>query len=105
MSRYVANPMLGEELKRSTMFVDDMLRVAQDIAEGVEACAPVADGDYKDSIEAEAGMDSDGAQGRVNVNDWKAVFIEYGTTEHPFLAPVRRGVESKGHKLTDEAQR
>lgn len=92
---FVPNPGFAAALARSTMFEDDMARIAEEIAETAQANAPESSGDFKDGIESTYG---DG-YARVNMKDWKSVFIEFGTSEHPFGAPLRKAIESLGFRL------
>lgn len=102
--RFVPNPAFEGELLRSTILLNPLKDAAEDIAEHVKAVAPVEDGDYRDGIEGVAGMTSSGATGRVNANDWKSVFIEFGTSEHAFGAPMHRGVEAAGYTLKGDEE-
>ena len=94
-SRFVRNPMFEAQLKRADFLQDAMLEVAEDIADNAVAIAPVEEGDYRDGIEAV----SEGEGARVNANDWKSGFVEFGTTNNPAWAPLRRGCESAGLRL------
>lgn len=100
-TRFVANPMLEEQLKRSYMFADDLLEVANDVKDGATANAPEDEGDFKAGMRTEVGMEADGITARFIADDWKSVIIEYGTAEHPFSSPIRRAIESLGLKLED----
>ena len=95
-SRFVPNPRLGYELLRSTMLIDDVARIAENIADQAKSIAPEDQGDYIASIEAVSGFDSRGVLARVNANDWKAGLIEFGTSDTPTFAPIRRAAERYG---------
>lgn len=98
-SHFVANPYLGEELKRSTMLIDDLESVAADILERAQANAPVAEGDFKEEMAVESGIEADGATARFIANNWKAAIIEFGTVDHAFDQPIRRSIAELGLKL------
>lgn len=100
-SRYVPNPLLEQELAHSTMLLDDLSEKAQDIQEHIEATVPVNEGTLRDSFTVETGMDSDGVVAQIQTDDWKAVIIEFGTVEHDFNAPIRRGIEAAGYRMED----
>lgn len=100
-SKFVPNPMLEQELKRSTMFTDDLLSIAADIMEKVQEIGPEDQGKYKEAMAVESGSDSDGVLARFIANDWKAALIEYGTAEHQFNAPIRTAIQQLGLDLED----
>lgn len=102
-NKWVPNPMLEEELKRSAMFVPGLTRVAEAAKNAIVASAPVDSGDFRAGIHVEHGANERGEQvARIVSDDWKSVFIEFGTAEHPFSAPIRRGIEQAGYKLVDD---
>ena len=98
-SKYVPNPYLEGELARSTMLVDDLEAVAHDIMEGAQALAPVAEGNFRDEMAVESGIDDGVMSARFIANNWKAAIIEYGTVEHEFNAPIRTAIERAGYRL------
>jgi hypothetical protein len=91
--RFVPNPMFQAQLIRSGMLDDDMAEIAEKIAEETRANAPENEGAFKDGVVAEGN--------RVNLTDWKSLFIEFG--ESVFIsgiaAPMRTAIESLGMKL------
>lgn len=60
---------------------------------------PYETGEYVNSIEAAAGVEDGIAMGRVNAHDPTAGYIEFGTSDTPAFAPLRRGVESTGLRV------
>lgn len=67
----------------------------QAVAERASRLAPddptTTGSDLHTNITADIGLDARGWVGRVNANDWKAGFWEFGTSEHgavPFLRPA-----------------
>lgn len=64
------------------------------------ATAPVESGKYKTSITSQAGYDERGLiMGRLRADDWKAIWIEYGTSKMPAHATLRRAMESVGLRV------
>ena len=59
-------------------------------------------GAYHDSIGVEVGIDErTGEQAAVvRATDWKAGLIEFGTSERRAKAPLRRGADAAGLRLT-----
>lgn len=67
-------------------------RGAEAAAREAQRLAPVDTGEYRASIRV-----VDSADGvRVVANDDKATFIEFGTSDTPAFAPLRRGTEAAG---------
>jgi len=102
-ARYEANPFLEQELKRSTMFVPALTKVAEALVVKCQEAAPYEEGDFRDGFEV-AGVvtEAEGVAVRMTNTDWKAAIIEFGTSEYPFSAPIRRGIEAAGFKLEDD---
>jgi len=102
-SRYEANPYLEKELQHSTMFIRPFTEIAGKIVAAAQAEAPVEEGDYRDGFEV-AGVvtTGEGVAVRITNTDWKAAIIEFGTSEYPFAAPMRRGIERAGYTLEDD---
>lgn len=72
------------------------------IADAAKSLAPVDEGDYKDNIEATAGVEGASALARVNAFVMYASFIEFGTVDTPTFAVLRRACESLGLRLSSE---
>lgn len=98
-SRFVANPYFPEELKRSTMLIDDMAEKANTMMDEIVAGAPADSGEFAASFSVESGIEDGEATARIITDDRKAYFIEYGTEEHEFNAPIRKGIERAGFTL------
>lgn len=60
---------------------------------------PYETGDYVDSIEPDIELENGEWIGRVNAFDWKANFIEFGTSDTPTFAPLQRGADAAGLHL------
>lgn len=59
-----------------------------------QSIAPVASGEYRDSIEADVVETPDGWVGRVIAGAAHSVFVEFGTEDTPIFAPLRRAGET-----------
>lgn len=94
--RFVYDPKCEELLKRTPQMVARLKVAADDSAEAARGIAPVMTGEYRDSIEGEAGIENGVAKGRVNAHNFKAHWIEFGTRYWPAHAVLRRAVESVG---------
>jgi len=57
---------------------------------------PYETGEYVSQIKGEAGLENGIAVGRVNAYKFTSHWIEYGTSDTPAFAPLRRGAESAG---------
>lgn len=95
-TKFVPNPAGWAELNRSQQMVDALHEVAEAIVEHAKTLAPHDTGDYRDGIEADAGIDGEVAVGRVNANDWKSGLLEFGTENEPAHATLRRAAEAEG---------
>lgn len=66
---------------------EDGARAGAQIARQI---APVATGEYRDSITAAIELTSDGWKGHVIANAPHAMFVEFGTEDTPTFATLRR---------------
>jgi hypothetical protein len=97
--RFKPNPLAGAILAKTPEMMAFLLGLAESAASAAQSIAPVGTGAYRDSIDAEV----EPGKARVNANDWKAVFIEFGTGQPgptPKFAPLRRGAEMTGLRLS-----
>lgn len=97
--RFVPNPLFPGQLLRSTILLDDLEEQAQEIADAAKELAPVLSGAYRDGLVGVAGQDGGEVQGRVVGRDFKSGWIEFGTSDTPAFAPIRRAAESKGYNV------
>jgi hypothetical protein len=77
---------------------------ANEAAQQAKAIAPTDTFDYRDSINVVSGVEGATALARINADDWKSVFIEFGTgpvAPTPAYAPLRRGAEAAGLDLRE----
>lgn len=99
-TRFKLNPLFEAQLEASEeVLADDLLAYAETVADKARGLAPVATGDYRDSLEAVVGVDAGKVTARVQANDFKAHWIEFGTFKDAPVAPIRRAVESTGKRL------
>jgi len=97
-TRYVPNQTLDKDFRESDVIRDDLLEVAQEIVDRFQATAPRRSGAYADSAEAQVGLLGRETVARVVVKDYKANWLEFGTSIRPMQAPLRRAVEGAGYK-------
>ena len=84
--RFIPAPNLDGKLLEE--FVDSGAQdeAAEEIVEAAQAVAPVATGQYRDSIHVE--------DGKVVADVDYAAVIEFGTSRTPTFSPLRRGAET-----------
>lgn len=94
--KFVAAPLLNLKVRELPSVGKAMLVRAELAAQAAQSIAPRDTGDYAESIGAvEAPID--GARGAlVRATDFKAAWIEFGTSEWPLHATLRRGAEMVG---------
>jgi len=96
--RFKANPAAGPELARTAEMMAFLLKTAQSVAGTAQAIAPRRTGAYASSITA----DAEPGRARVNANDFKAVWIEFGTGQPaptPAFHVLSRAAESMGLRV------
>jgi hypothetical protein len=90
------------ELVRDRELGATLLTVATAAADAARSFAPARTGHYRDSLHAELDLTMEGYAAFVVSDDFKAVWIEFGTGEPkptPAFQPMRRGAESAGLRL------
>lgn len=97
--RFKYNPAATAQLARTAAMVETLREKAEDSAEQSRAIAPVDTGEYRDSITATAGISKGFAIGRVNAGKFTAGWLEFGTSDTPVFAPLRRGAEAAGLRI------
>lgn len=95
MGRFVPNPAFENQARRSTEMRAAMQRAAEEAADEARRLAPVDTGEYRASITVVT--TAEGA--RVVADDDKATYIEFGTSDTPAFAPLRRGTEAAGLRI------
>ena len=73
---------------------------AKAAAVAARSIAPVATGDYRNSIEGESGVEGGKAIGRVSARDFKSGWIEFGTSKWAAHAVLRRAIDAIGLRMT-----
>lgn len=105
VTRYVPNQTLDQDLERSDIFEDDLREIAQQIVDKFRDTAPRKTGAYADSAEAQTGRLGTAMIGRVVVKDYKANWLEYGTSQRSLQAPLRRAIEAAGYKQPESGDK
>lgn len=102
MSKVVYKPNEAEVqmLGRSTAFMSFVEELADKAASAAKSSAPVLTGAYRDSIKSDARILEGKATGLIYAEDFKAVWIEHGTETNPTYAPLRKGAEQAGLKVS-----
>lgn len=97
MARFVVNPNLIPELKRTqTPILEESANQAVAAAKSV---APVRSGDYQRGIKTVV----QGDKVFVSATDWKSHWIEFGSIHNSPSAPLRRGVRAVGLTLRESS--
>lgn len=91
---YVPDPNFERALATSTVMRRFLDSAADATADAVRGVAPVRYGDYKASIVHDVVRDRGGFVGRVGSTDFKWHWIEFGTSDTPTFAPLRRGLDA-----------
>ncbi len=109
MSTFVYNPQIEREILRDPHMMTVLGTYAEAGAEHARADAPTGHRHrglhYRDSIRAVVGVDGRGPYGRVFSVDFAAHLVEFGSVNNPVYAPLRRGVEATGLRVTDRGKR
>lgn len=91
-TRFVIDPTFLRKLARDPSLIPPLKEAADAAAGKARDIGPVDDGDYRDGIKVAVGADEHGVLARVNANDFKSHWIEFGTIDTPAFAPLRRAV-------------
>lgn len=91
---YKPNPDFDQAFAHSEEARAYALRKAQEAAQHAREIAPVATGEYRDSIEATVEETADGWQGQVIAGAAHSVYVEFGTEDTPTFATLRRAGET-----------
>jgi hypothetical protein len=109
MSDFTYNPAVEKQLLRDPNMAQMLATYAEAGAENARADAPTGHRHrglhYRDSIHAAVGVDGRGPFGRVFSVDFAAHLVEFGSVHNPAYAPLRRGVEATGLRVTDRGKR
>jgi hypothetical protein len=99
---FVANPAFEAELVRSPEMVHALKQIADRKAAKARSIAPVGNpdedphpGQFRDSIESDAGIENGKAIGRLLSTDPDFVVKEFGSEDTPAHATLRRAVEGE----------
>jgi hypothetical protein len=96
--RFTANAGAESEIKRSVEVKAALAARAKDAASTAEGIGQSAIPSYRVDVADgdDGGLQLQANSGGINAAGW----WEFGTTNNPALAPLRRGVESAGLRLT-----
>lgn len=98
-ARYIPNLGFEAVARSSTALLGpDIQAAAEKIAEAARNVAPVATGAYRDSIGAAVGLDGEGVVGSAYADVDYAGYVEFGTSDTPAFAPLRRGADASGFR-------
>lgn len=101
-AKFIPNPQCIPMIKRSKDLQDSLGSAANKIADTAKSIAPVRTGAYRDSIEGIDGLEKSEVLGRVIAKDFKAHWIEFGTTDTPTFAVLRKAAELNGYQVRDK---
>ena len=94
----------------TAQMTEGMKQFAEKILEGVQGVAPVgsgAGGHYRDMLEVEATIENGVSTAHVVAMKFTALWLEFGTGAPgptPAFAPLRRGAEAAGFRVTGGAK-
>lgn len=95
--RFEKDPLAERKLESWPGLIPELAERVKDAETVAIATAPVESGRYKSSITSDAGYDERAKIiGRLRADDWKAIWIEYGTSKTPAHATLRKAMESVG---------
>lgn len=94
-SFFKPNPKGFQELEADPKFQGGLAGETERAVTAAKALAPVAEGDYRNSIR----VVKDGKAVYLSAFDYKAWWIEAGTVDTPIFAPLRRGAQAAGLKF------
>lgn len=101
--KFIVDPTVIPKLATAAQMGVMLEHRADKAAEAVRSIAPVGDSPegehYRDQIEGVVRLGRGGLIGRVIAKKFTAVFLEFGTSDTPVFAPLRRGVEMIGLRL------
>lgn len=98
MRAFRRNPFFQRELVRQREYKDARIEAAQEIADAAASIAPVDEGEYRDSFY----VAEDGDMIAAASSDIASVVNEFGGTNHPTFATLRRAVGVAGFGFGDK---
>lgn len=100
MALFLPDPGGIADLLQDQATTDGLSEIAEDIAARAREIAPEDEGDYREGIIVENGVDTEGAYGRVHATWFTSWWIEAGTEDTPTFAPLRKACDAVGLSLT-----
>lgn len=92
MARFVPNPRFEQQVSKSREMKRALREATEPALREAQRLAPVDTGEYRDSLQIVE--DANGV--RLMSDDDKASYIEFGTSDTPAFAPLRKGTEAAG---------
>jgi len=86
------NPGFVARMSRDLSLIPPLKDAADAAAERARELAPTLSGDYRAGIKTAVGADAKSVFARLNATDFKSHWIEFGTSDTPAFAPLRRSV-------------
>jgi hypothetical protein len=86
------NPTFLPTLARGPEMHHAMGEVAEEVAREARSIAPVDEGDFRDSIHEEVVIEDGKATGKVIADDPASIHIEFGTSDTPTFATLRKAL-------------
>lgn len=99
------NKNIGNLLQKDEKILAPIQEKVEDAAEIARGLAPVVTGAYRDSIAADQVLDGDKLISRLFATDFKAHWIEFGTSRMPAMAILRQAMEAAGLAIRDQSVR
>lgn len=93
---FVPNPLGIASITKQPAMGQAMAEVAEDKVPVAKALAPVRTGAYADSIHVEQTIEGGDMAAMLVADVDYAVFVEFGTSDTPTFAPLRRALEMGG---------
>lgn len=91
-SRFVPNPAFPRLIAAGPQMVAGLHSLAEQKADIARSIAPVLTGAFRDSISAEGGVEGGKAVGRVLSDSPYWVYLEFGTSDTPTFATLRKAL-------------
>ena len=94
--KFVPNPAGIEALAATAAMEEAMREKAENVLKVAQGIAPVETGAYRDSLHVESGIDGGKAHATVGDDVRYGAYVEFGTSDTPAHATLRRALESGG---------
>lgn len=91
MAKFIVNKAIVKDIENEKSLVELLFELAKEVEEEARNLAPERTGKLKSRIDSVVGKDRGMLLARVNSNDYKSHWHEFGTKKmnaHPFLRPA-----------------